>query len=72
MQLLQNLVKNPDSDDKLKNVNRKATSNETKQGLFENELKVLQTFDSSLLWFKPTLTMGEHSLIQYLNHSITF
>ena len=37
-----------DFDDKLKNVNKKVTSNKTKHLLVENEFKKLQTFDSSL------------------------
>ena len=39
----------PDFDDKLKNLNKKVTSNVTKHLLVENELKKLQTLDSSLL-----------------------
>ena len=44
-----NFVKKPDFDDKLKNLNKKVTSNVTKPLLVENELKKLQTLDSSLL-----------------------
>ena len=43
-----NFVKNTDFDDKLKNLNKKITSNKTKHVLVENELKKLQTIDSSL------------------------
>ena len=41
-----NFVKKTDFDDKLKNLNKKVTSNKTKHLLVENELKKLQTFDS--------------------------
>ena len=37
-----------DFDEKLNNVNKQITSNKTKHVLVENELKRLQTFDSSL------------------------
>ena len=37
-----------DFGDKLKNINKKLTSNKTKHLRVENELKVLQTLDSSL------------------------
>ena len=43
-----NFVKKTDFDDKLKNLNKKNTSNKIKHALFENEFKKLQTFDSSL------------------------
>ena len=43
-----NFVKKTDFDDKLKNLNKKITSNKAKHVLVENELKKLQTFDSSL------------------------
>ena len=43
-----NFVKKTDFDDKLKNLNKKVTSNKTKHLLVENEFKKLQTFDSSL------------------------
>ena len=36
-----------DFDAKLSNLNRKTTANKTKHLLFENELKKLNTFDSS-------------------------
>ena len=49
------LVRKKDFDDKLKNLNKKVTSNKSKHLLVENELKILQdkmerlqTFDSSL------------------------
>ena len=42
------LVNKTDFDGKLKNVNKKITSNKTKHILIENELKKLQTFNSSL------------------------
>ena len=41
-----NLVTNTDFDDKLINLNRKITSNKTKNLLVENQLKKLETFDS--------------------------
>ena len=43
-----NFVNKTDFDDKLKNLNKKVTSNKTKHLLVENDLKELQTFDSSL------------------------
>ena len=43
-----NFVKKTDFDDKLKNLNKKTTLNETKHVLVENEFKKLLTFDSSL------------------------
>ena len=45
-----NFVKKTDFDDKLKNLNKKVTSNKTKQLLVENDLKKLQTFDSSIFF----------------------
>ena len=42
-----NFVKKTGFDDKLKNLNKKATSNKTKHVLIENELKNVWTFDSS-------------------------
>ena len=42
-----NCLKKPCFDDKLKNLNKKVTSNKSKHLLVENELKKLQTFDSS-------------------------
>ena len=43
-----NFVNKTDFDDKLKNLNKKVTSNKTKNLLVENDLKELQTFESSL------------------------
>ena len=43
-----NFVKKTDFDGKLKNLNKKATSNKSKYLLVENEWKKIQTFDSSL------------------------
>ena len=43
-----NFVKKTDFDEKLKNLNKKISSNKTKHVVAENELKRLQTFDSSL------------------------
>ena len=43
-----NLVNKTDFDDKLKDLNKKVTSNKVKHVLVENELKKLKTFDSSL------------------------
>ena len=40
--------KKSDFDDKLKNLNKKLTSNKTKHLLVENEFKKLQTFDSNV------------------------
>ena len=44
-----------DFDDKLKNLNKKVTSNKAKQFLVENELKKLQTFNSSLFFYQSKL-----------------
>ena len=46
-----NFVKKTDFHGKLKNLNKKVTSNKTKHFLVENQLKKLQTFDSSLFIF---------------------
>ena len=43
-----NIVKKKDFVDKLKHLNKQVTSNKAKNLLVENELKKLQTFDSSL------------------------
>ena len=43
-----NFVKKTDFDDKLKNLNKKVTSNKTKNLLVENGFKKLESFDSSL------------------------
>ena len=42
------LVKKTDFDDKLKNLNKEVTLNKSKHVLLKNQLKKLQTFDSSL------------------------
>ena len=47
-----NFVKKADFYEKLKNLNKKITSNKTKHVIAENELNKLQTFDSSLYWSK--------------------
>ena len=43
-----NFIKKTNFDDKLKKLNKKFTSNETKHVFVENKLKKLQTLDSSL------------------------
>ena len=43
-----NFVDIADFIDQLKNLNKKVTSNKTKHLIFDNELKELQTFNSSL------------------------
>ena len=43
-----NFVKKTNFADKLKNLNKKVTSNKSKHLLIENELKKLQTFDRSI------------------------
>ena len=43
-----NLVNKTDFDEKLKNLNKKVTTNKTKNVRVENELKKLHKFDSSL------------------------
>ena len=48
-------VKKTDFDDKLKNLNKIVTSNKSKHLLVENELKKLQTFDSSLFYWSKLL-----------------
>ena len=45
-----NFVKKTDFDDKLKNLNKKVTSNKAKHLLVENEFKKPQTCDSSFQW----------------------
>ena len=46
-------VRKTDFDNKLKNLNKKITSNKIKHVRVENELKKLKTFDSSLCcWTK--------------------
>ena len=44
-----NFVEKTDFDDKLKNLNKKVTSNKTKHVLAKNEFKKIQTFDPSYL-----------------------
>ena len=44
-----NFLEITDFNDKLKFLNKKVTSNKTKHLLVKNELKKLQTFDSSLV-----------------------
>ena len=44
-----NFVNKTDFDEKLKNLNKKVTSNKAKDLLVENGLRKLQTFDSSIL-----------------------
>ena len=41
-------IKEIDFNNKIKNLNKKVTSNKSKHLLIENELKKLQTFDSNL------------------------
>ena len=50
-----------DFDDKLKKIKYKITSNKTKHVLVENELKELQTFDSSLFVSGSCFLMIEHN-----------
>ena len=56
-----NFVKKTDFDNKLKNLNKKITSNKTKHVLVANELKKLQTFTQVFLSAKATLIMMEHN-----------
>ena len=42
------LLKKTEFDNKLKHLNKKVTSNKSKNVLVENELKKIQTFDSNL------------------------
>ena len=46
--VIANFIKKTDFDDKIKDLNKKITSNKTKHLLIENEFKKLQTFDPSL------------------------
>ena len=55
-----NFVNKTDFDKKLKNSNKKVTSNKTKDLLVENSFKKLQTFDSSILKI-PVLNMNHIS-----------
>ena len=49
-------------DDKLKNSNKKGTSNKTKHVLIENELKKLETFNLGLFIGEITLIMIDHKI----------
>ena len=54
-----NLVRKTDFDDKLKNLNKKITSNKTKHVLVKNEFKKLQIFDPSLFIGQSSILMVE-------------
>ena len=56
-----NFVKKTDFDDKLKNLNKKVTSNKTKHLLVENELKNYKHLIQVFLLVKVTLIMMEHN-----------
>ena len=45
-------MKKADFDNQLKKVNKKITSNKTKNVLVQNELRQLQTFDSTIWLYK--------------------
>ena len=51
---LADFVKKTDFDDKLKNLNKKVTSNKTEHLPVEIELQKLQTFVKSFYWSKFT------------------
>ena len=55
-----NLVKKTDFDDKLKNQNKKITSNKTKHVLVENEFKNYRYLTKVFLLVKVTLIMMDH------------
>ena len=59
-----NLIAKTDFDDKLSNLNRKIISNKTKHVLVQNELKKLQTFDSS--YFRGESHFEEDGTQNYL------
>ena len=59
-----NLMTDTDFDAKLSSLNRKITANKTKHLLAENELKKLQTFDSS--YFIDKDYFGDDGLQNYL------
>ena len=65
-----NFVKKTDLDDKLKNLNKKLSSNKTKHVLIENEFKKIQTFDSVFLLLKVIFNIGGVQL--YLQNYIKF
>ena len=65
-----NFVKKTDLDDKLKNLNKKLSSNKTKHVLIENEFKKIQTFDSVFLLVKVIFNIGGVQL--YLQNYIKF
>ena len=54
-------VKKTDFDDKLKNLNKKVTSNKTKHLLVENEFKNYKHLIQVFLLVKVTLIMMEHT-----------
>ena len=56
-----NFVNKTNFDEKLKDLNKKVTSNKTKHLLVEDKLKKLQTFHSNFFLFQVTLIMMEHN-----------
>ena len=54
-----NLVRKSDFNDKIKNLNKKISSNKTKHMFVENEFKKLQIFDSSLFTGQSYILMVE-------------
>ena len=62
-----NLVTKTDFDDKLKSLNQKNNSNETKHLLVENELKSYKHLTQVILEVKIILKMMVHKTVQYFN-----
>ena len=74
-----NFVKKTDFDDKLKNLNKRVTSNKTKHLLIENESKNYKHLNSSLFLVEVILIMTKHNftisfnqLTKLLEHFLVF
>ena len=62
-----NFVKKTDFDDKLKNLNKKVTSNKTKHVLVENKVKNYRHLAQAFLLVKVTLVMTNPKISSYFN-----
>ena len=62
-----NFVKKTDFDDKLKNLNKKVTSNKTKHVLVENKVKNYRHLAQAFLLVKVTLVMTDPKISSYFN-----